>query len=275
MNESRSEAGGGRPADAPALVEIIDVLRPQLEKIEDGFKAILETMDGLSEHMRGGSGGAVSMPQAAVREAAPPEAASSPTTESPVQEEEPAILPPAAAPAPVAQPAPATPKPARNTAPEPAPVAPPTRAEAASDWSRILFGEFLDVKSSIAGLSGALLADVYAGDEEAVSMAGHLLIFRTASADRMAKMLKDLGEAFYRWKPAGDSVLLNALLAWVMACIADRGLQNTIDIVQPGDRFDMARHNAKERGVEVSDVFGWVVLRDNGKVYSKANVSVK
>jgi hypothetical protein len=37
----------------------------------------------------------------------------------------------------------------------------------------------------------------------------------------------------------------------------------------------MQRHNAAERGVEVADVFGWVVLRDNGKVYSKANVSLR
>lgn len=37
----------------------------------------------------------------------------------------------------------------------------------------------------------------------------------------------------------------------------------------------MQRHNAKKRGADVSAVPGWGVLRDNGKVYSKANVSVR
>jgi len=27
--------------------------------------------------------------------------------------------------------------------------------------------------------------------------------------------------------------------------------------------------------VEIAEVFGWIVLRDNGKVYTKANVAVR
>lgn len=53
------------------------------------------------------------------------------------------------------------------------------------------------------------------------------------------------------------------------------GLGNTIELVNVGDRFDIARHNASERGAVITAVQGWVVLRDNGKVYTKANVSVK
>ena len=52
-------------------------------------------------------------------------------------------------------------------------------------------------------------------------------------------------------------------------------MSNTIELVHPGQRFDSMRHNAAERGVEITQVFGWIVLRDNGKVYTKASVAVK
>ena len=65
------------------------------------------------------------------------------------------------------------------------------------------------------------------------------------------------------------------MIAWTHAQLEEIGLKNRIEVVQAGDRYDLNRHNAKERGVEVDEVFGWIVLRDNGKVYSKANVSVK
>jgi hypothetical protein len=88
-------------------------------------------------------------------------------------------------------------------------------------------------------------------------------------------MLKDLGEAFYRWKPDGEPRLRDALITWVHALLDRENVPNRIAVVQVGDRYDMQMHNAKERGVEVAQVLGWVVLRDNGKVYSKATVSVR
>ena len=52
-------------------------------------------------------------------------------------------------------------------------------------------------------------------------------------------------------------------------------MSNTIELVHPGERFDSTRHNASQRGVEITQVLGWIVLRDNGKVYTKASVAVK
>jgi len=46
-------------------------------------------------------------------------------------------------------------------------------------------------------------------------------------------------------------------------------------LVHPGQRFDAARHNAASRGVEIVAVHGWVVLREGGKVYTKATVAVR
>jgi hypothetical protein len=106
-------------------------------------------------------------------------------------------------------------------------------------------------------------------------MLGHLLTFRSATAERKPKLLKDVGKAFYLWKPTGEATLRDCLIAWIHALLDEAGIANRIEVVQAGDRYDMQRHNSRERGVEVGDVYGWVVLRENGKVYSKANVSAK
>jgi hypothetical protein len=65
----------------------------------------------------------------------------------------------------------------------------------------------------------------------------------------------------------------------LVACLHRRceaaGIGNSIELVYPGERFDSARHNATSRGVEITEVHGWIVLRDNGRVYMKASVSVR
>jgi hypothetical protein len=65
------------------------------------------------------------------------------------------------------------------------------------------------------------------------------------------------------------------LIAHLTECCEAAGVSNTIELVRPGDRYDHTRHNSKQRGVEIDGVFGWIVLRDNGKVYTKASVAVK
>ena len=66
-----------------------------------------------------------------------------------------------------------------------------------------------------------------------------------------------------------------ALVASLLRTCEQAGISNTIELVHPGERFDAARHNASERGVEVVRPLGWIVLRDNGKVYTKASVAVQ
>ena len=138
-----------------------------------------------------------------------------------------------------------------------------------------MFGGNLHAGPSISHLSGPLLADVYAGDQQAIALAGQLMTFRTGTAEQKARLLKDVGEAFYAWKPHGDDPLLKPLIDWVHAELDEVQLGNRIMVVQVGDRYDMQRHHAKQPGIEVAEVYGWVVLRDNGKVFSKASVAVK
>ena len=94
--------------------------------------------------------------------------------------------------------------------------------------------------------------------------------------DRLPTLLKDVGEAWYRWQgeDSASDPLRDALIAWLHTRLEGVGLGNRIDLVRVGDRYDSKRHNAKNRGVEVTGVQGWVVLRDNGNVYTKANVTV-
>jgi hypothetical protein len=183
----------------------------------------------------------------------------------------PAVAIPAAAPvAQAARPAtaPVQPQPARAGSI-------PATGPGGGNWSQIIFGDQLKADPGIGSLSGALLSEVYANEADAIGMLGYLLAFRSADQERKPKLLKELGEAFYLWKPDGNQRLMEPLIHWVHATLDQAGISNRIEVVQIGDRYDMQRHNAKDRGAEVYGVAGWVVLRDNGKVYSKANVSVR
>ena len=94
----------------------------------------------------------------------------------------------------------------------------------------------------------------------------------------MAPLLKEIGEAFYRWQPKaqpGANRMEDALVAWLQRACEDAGIGNSIELVDPGERFDSSRHSADGRGVEIIEVRGWIVLRDNGKVYTKATVAVR
>ncbi len=147
-----------------------------------------------------------------------------------------------------------------------------------SPWEQVVFGQDLAHFESLAPERAALIAGLVAGEGGAMTLAGQLLIFRAAPPERLPGLLKDVGEAFYRWRPgAGDGPdpMRDALIAWLRTKCEAVGVPNTIEPVYPGDRYDSKRHSAKQQGVEVVAVQGWIVLRDNGKVYTKASVTVK
>jgi hypothetical protein len=145
-------------------------------------------------------------------------------------------------------------------------------------WQRILFGPDIANNQALSTLRDKVLEGLLNGERQATGFVGTILLFQAASSERMPQILKDIGEAYYRWNPRtqlGDDPLRDALITWLHRKCESAGVSNTIVIVRPGDRFESSRHNAKQRGVEITKVGGWVVLRDNGKVYTKANVAVK
>ncbi len=151
-------------------------------------------------------------------------------------------------------------------------------AAVSGDWQEALLGGELAHNPALNLDKNQLLNGVLSGDPGACGLVGSLLLFRSAAADKMPPLLKDIGEAFYRWQPRTSnrpSELEKALVEWLMRACDQAGMANTIELVNPGERFDSLRHNASRPGVEITQVLGWIVLRDNGKVYTKASVAVK
>ncbi len=149
---------------------------------------------------------------------------------------------------------------------------------ASGDWQRAILGDKLAENPALDFQRQQLLGGVLQGEPGACSLVGQLLVFRSVAAEKLPPLLKEVGEAYYRWQPKirpGPNPMEDALLAWLREICDESGISNTIELVHPGERFDSTRHTAATRGVEIAEVLGWIVLRDNGKVYTKAAVAVR
>ena len=154
--------------------------------------------------------------------------------------------------------------------------APPSTGSA--QWEQAILGRRLADDPALAFPRQQLLGGVLDGDRRACSLAGRLLLFQAAPAERLPPLLKEIGEAYYRWQPKtspGTIPLEEAMVRWLQNACEAVGISNTIELVHPGERFDSARHSAASRGVEITEVRGWIVLRAGGKVYTKASVAVR
>lgn len=151
-------------------------------------------------------------------------------------------------------------------------------ADTNQPWCRAILGPDLAADRELADECRALLAGVLERDPGAQSLAGELLIFQATPGERLPPLLKNLGEAYYRWQPKttpGTRPLEESLVRWLRKVCEAAGIFNSVELVHPGERFDSTRHSATSRGVEITQVEGWVVLRDNGKVYTKATVTAR
>jgi hypothetical protein len=145
-------------------------------------------------------------------------------------------------------------------------------------WRQAILGPDLAADPELDDECRSLLAGVLEGDPNARSLAGELLIFQATPGERLPPLLKGLGEAYYRWQPKtapGTRPLEESLVRWLRRTCEAAGIFNSVELVHPGERFDSTRHSAATRGVEITQVQGWVVLRDNGKVYTKATVTAR
>ena len=143
---------------------------------------------------------------------------------------------------------------------------------------KAFFGE-MALEPSIQSEREYILQGILAHDSICSYLGGVLMMFQSSPPDRMVLLLKDLGEALYRWVnslPGNDlEQFQEVMVRWAQWLCESAGLQNRIELVRPGQRFDAARHNSTTRGVAITQVHGWVVLRGNGSVYSKALVDVQ
>jgi len=148
-----------------------------------------------------------------------------------------------------------------------------------ADWQVAIFGPEMSADPVLENYRRHLLEGMITGDEGARTFAGQLLVFRSARTDALPQMLKLLGEAFYTWLPKttqDPNPMEQALVRWVNDYCYNAGIGNTIEVITPGERFDNQRHTSTNRsgGVEIQCVRGWVVVREGGRVYTKATVDV-
>ena len=107
------------------------------------------------------------------------------------------------------------------------------------DWQEALLGGELAHNPALNVDKNQLLSGVLSGDPGACGLVGSLLLFRSAAADKMPPLLKDIGEAFYRWQPKTSnrpSELEKAMVEWLMRACDQAGMANTIELVNPGER---------------------------------------
>lgn len=150
-------------------------------------------------------------------------------------------------------------------------------APPADAWSRAIWGPDLVEMEGFAAFLDELNRRFLDGDGGVASLAGQLLVFRQAPPEAKPQLLKDVGEAYYRTRldeDTPDHPFEQALITWLQKDCEKAGLPNTIEVVHPGERFDKSRHSSTKRGgAEVSEVFGWVVLTEGGRVYTRASVA--
>jgi len=218
-------------------------------RVESGFGAI--------------QGGVVAAPASGAPTPAPQE----------VPQEEAAPAEPVAAPAP-------EPAPASEPVAAPAPAAPKKASGGIGNeqWASALIGALFKDPLATAYCK-KLLQDVLNANNGARIFLGQLLVFRSSAPEKMPQLLRDLGEAYYMWRPMEGSTedpFEGVIVAWVNETLKEAKIGNYVEAVQPGGRFDSQRHNSGKRsgGVEISEVLGWIVFREGGKVYVKASVDV-
>ena len=167
-------------------------------------------------------------------------------------------------------------QPATSPRSAPTPAAPPPSE---GRLERTLLGEELAADDTIAEARQTLLAGLLSGDRPACSLAGQLLLFQSVAVERLPQILKDLGEAFYQWRPktaAQTDPLEAALVLWLNKRCGETQCLNYIEVVQPSDRFDHLRHSSEQGGNEILEVCGWIVARrGSDRPFAKARVTVR
>jgi hypothetical protein len=143
-------------------------------------------------------------------------------------------------------------------------------------WGALLGGALVD-DPKVATYTRQLVRGARDGVQPGLALLAKLMMFRAACGEERLPLLREIGEAYYLWaKSLGSEPepWRDALIAWLDGECASMGLVHQIELTLVGDRFDRNRHQAANTGTEIVSVGGWIVLRANGSVYTKALVIV-
>ena len=78
---------------------------------------------------------------------------------------------------------------------------PPEAPALTGDWQEAVLGRDLAEHPGLNYQRQRLLSGFLQGEPAACSLVGQLLVFRSSPAEKMPTLLKDIGEAYYRWNP--------------------------------------------------------------------------
>jgi len=146
------------------------------------------------------------------------------------------------------------------------------------DWQRILFDEASRAEPNLESECRALIAGAARCDSAAMMLLGRMLVFGAASCEQLPPLLKEIGEAYYRWRGRvgyESEPFREALVRRLTEVCTSAGLGHRIEFVRIGDRYDPSRHQAITGGLELTEVRGWLVVRENGSTYTKAPVEAR
>lgn len=152
----------------------------------------------------------------------------------------------------------------------------PVEEKVEVDVAGLILGKTLSESSGIESGRAELMSAIDDGNQAAQVLAGRILAARGSSAEQLATLIGEIGEALYAWRPKkGETAdpFESELSQWVDQLCLQRGLPNSIGLVQIGQPFESRKHISDQRGGYVTAVRGWIVLRDNGSaVYARAKV---
>jgi len=145
-----------------------------------------------------------------------------------------------------------------------------------TQWGALLGGALMD-DPKVAGYSRQLVRGARECVQPALALLAKLMMFRAVRGEEGLPLLREIGEAYYHWAAslgAEPEPWRDALIAWLVGECASMGVAHRIELTRIGDRFDRDRHQAANTGTEIATAGGWIVLRANGSVYTKALVIV-
>ncbi len=155
---------------------------------------------------------------------------------------------------------------------------PPEAAPISGDWQEAILGRDLAEYPGLDRQRQRLLSGFLQGEPAACALVGQLLVFRSSPAEKMPTLLKDIGEAYYRWNPRTAAGPTKWKTPWSPGSSgpANRPACPTRSSWSIRASVSIPCGTTPPNGASrITQVFGWIVLRDNGKVYTKASVAVK
>jgi len=143
---------------------------------------------------------------------------------------------------------------------------------------RIGFGDIAGERPDVVEFLNRIFVEVKKGVRGAIGLSGRLMALQTCTVKAYPGLLKEIGDAYYVWKPRDEGSVTRdeeLLVRFLHSQISKSGARNTVKLVECGDRFDASLHASETRGVEVAAVRGWIVLRENGDPIVRAGVLLR